>query len=108
MSEFTSDESLQIENERLSATNSVLLDTAKNQEVLIKHFRKMLVVIAVCFTVIICCMVYGFFWYESQFEEVETTTTTTTTEMETSGENANINNVSNGDMYNDNAVHNEE
>lgn len=104
---------LKIENERLSAVNKILLDTAKNQESLIKHFRKMLIAITISFTIIICSMVGGFFYYESQFETVETETTTTTTEtvtdtdMSTSGENANINNVTNGDMYNDNATHNE-
>ncbi len=96
---------LKAENERLSAVNKILLDTAKNQESLIKHFRKMLAMITISFTVIICCMVGGFFYYESQFETIETTTTTT--DMSTSGENANINNVTNGDMYNDNATHNE-
>nr|DAP31883.1 MAG TPA: hypothetical protein [Caudoviricetes sp.] len=96
---------LKLENERLSAVNGILLDTAKNQESLIKHFRKMLIAITVSFTIIICCMVGGFFYYESQFETVETTTTTT--DMNTSGDNADINNVTNGDMYNDNATHNE-
>lgn len=99
------DEQLERENERLSALNSILLDTAKSQEKLIKQFRKMLLVVVVCFAAIICCMTIGFFWYESQFET--TTTTTTTTDMNTSGDNANINNVTDGDMYNDNAVHNE-
>lgn len=98
---------LKVENERLSAVNEILLDTAKNQESLIKHFRKMLIAITISFTIIICSMVGGFFYYESQFETIETTTTTTTTDMSTSGENANINNVTNGDMYNDNATHNE-
>ena len=50
-------------------------------------------------------MIAGFFWYESQYETSESTVTTT--ELTTEGENANINNVTNGDMYNDNAVHNE-
>ena len=104
MSDLHSDE-LKIENERLSAVNGILLDTAKNQEKLIKQFRKMLLVIVVCFACIICCTTIGFFWYESQFETVETTTTTT--DMDTSGDNADINNVTNGDMYNDNATHNE-
>ena len=36
------DEQLERENERLSALNSILLDTAKSQEKLIKQFRKML------------------------------------------------------------------
>ena len=93
---------LKLENERLSAVNGVLLDTAKSQESLIKHFRKMLVAVTISFTIIICCMVGGFFYYESQFETVETATTTTETvtdtDMSTSGENANINNVTNGDM----------
>lgn len=96
---------LKVENERLNAVNKILLDTAKNQESLIKHFRKMLIAITISFTVIICSMIGGFFYYESQFETVETTTTTT--DMDTSGDNADINNVTNGDMYNDNATHNE-
>ena len=106
MSDLHSDE-LKVENERLSAVNGILLDTAKNQESLIKHFRKMLIAITISFTIIICCMVGGFFYYESQFETVETATTTTDTDLTTSGENANINNVTNGDMYNDDATHNE-
>lgn len=106
MSDLHSDE-LKAENERLSAVNGVLLDTAKNQESLIKHFRKMLIAITISFTIIICCMVGGFFYYESQFENVEATTTTTDTDHTTSGEDANINNVTNDDMYNDDATHNE-
>lgn len=106
MSDLHLDE-LKLENGRLSAVNGVLLDTAKSQESLIKHFRKMLITITISFTIIICCMVGGFFYYESQFETVETATTTTDTDLTTSGENANINNVTNGDMYNDDATHNE-
>jgi uncharacterized protein YpmB len=82
----------------------LLLDTNKMQNKMIKHFRILILVIVISFSLIICSMVVGFFWYESQFD---TTTTTTTTDMETQGENANINNVTSGDMYNDNAVHNE-
>ena len=103
MSDLHSDE-LKVEKERLSAVNGILLDTSKNQESLIKHFRKMLIAVTVSFTIIICCMVGWFFYYESQFETVETTTTTTDTDLTTSGENANINNVTNGDMYNDDAT----
>ena len=106
MSDLHLDE-LKLENERLSAVNGILLDTAKNQESLIKHFRKMLIAVTISFTIIICCMVGGFFYYESQFETVETATTTTDTDLTTSGENANINNVTNGDMYNNDATHNE-
>lgn len=64
MSDLHFDE-LKLENERLSAVNGILLDTAKNQETLIKHFRKMLMAVVICFTIIICCMVGGFFYYES-------------------------------------------
>ena len=88
MSDLHSDE-LKVENERLSAVNGVLLDTAKSQESLIKHFRKMLIAVTISFTIIICCMVGGFFYYESQFETVETATTTRDTDLTTSGENAN-------------------
>ena len=106
MSDLHLDE-LNLENERLSAVNGILLDTAKNQESLIKHFRKILIAVTVSFTIIICSMVGGFFYYESQFETIEAATTTTDTDLTTSGENANINNVTNGDMYNDDATHNE-
>ena len=81
-----SDEQLERENEKLSALNSILFDTVKNQEKLIKQFRKMLLVVVVCFaciTCIICCMTIGFFWYESQFE----TTTKTTAMIGTPPEN---------------------
>lgn len=44
-----SDEQLERENERLSALNSILLDTAKSQEKLIKQFRKMLLVVVCLF-----------------------------------------------------------
>ena len=78
-----SDEQLERENEKLSALNSILFDTVKNQEKLIKQFRKMLLVVVVCFACIICCMTIGFFWYESQFE----TTTTTNVTIGTPPEN---------------------
>ena len=107
MSDLHLDE-LKLDNERLSAVNGILLDTAKNQESLIKHFRKMLIAVTISFTIIICCMVGGFFYYESQFETVDTATTTTDTDLTTSGANANINNVTNGYMYNDDATHNEQ
>jgi len=97
---------LEGELEREEALNRLLLDTDKNQNNVIRHFRKMVVTLLVCSTIIICTMVVGFFWYEGQFDATTTTTDTTTTSMETDGANANINNVTDGDMYNDNAVHN--
>jgi hypothetical protein len=96
-------------NEVEKSTNDLLLDVCKNQRKTIKSLKTICITVIVCFSLIICTMVAGFFYYESQFDIVDSTTTqeTTTTELKTSGENANINNVSNGDMYNDNAIHNE-
>ena len=93
---------LEAELEKEEALNRLLLDTDKNQNNVIRHFRKMIVTLFVCFTIIVCTMIIGFFWYEGQFDVA---TDTTTTSMETDGANANINNVTDGDMYNDNAVH---
>lgn len=85
--------------------NNVLLDVTKAQEKALSSFKVLLIAVIASFTLIICAMVAGFFYYESQFETVETKTTTTT--LSTEGENANINNVTNGNQYNDDAVHNE-
>lgn len=85
--------------------NNVLLDVTKAQEKALSSFKILLIAIIASFTLIICAMVAGFFYYESQFETVETKTTATT--LSTEGENANINNVTNGNQYNDDAVHNE-
>lgn len=87
--------------------NELLLDVCKSQRETIKFMRNSIIAVVCSFTIIICTMIIGFFWYESQFEVIETTTTTTTTDMEASGENATINNVTDGNMYNDNAIHNE-
>ena len=97
----------QLENEleKEEALNRLLLDTDKSQNTAIGHFRKMVVVLLICFTVTVCTMAIGFFYYESQFDVGTTTAGTTTTSMETDGANANINNVTDGDTYNDNAVH---
>ena len=96
---------LEAELEREEALNKLLLDTSKSQNSVIKYFRKTIATLLICFTLIICIMVIGFFWYEGKFDT--TTSDTTTTSMEVDGTNANINNVSDGDMYNDEAVHNE-
>lgn len=87
----------------VQAVNQLLADYNKTQAEVIKHLRGMLIVLFLCFTAIICTMVSGFFWYESQFETREVTTTT----LETEGDDADINSVTNGNMYNDNAIHNE-
>lgn len=90
-------------NKQLHAVNELLRDYSKAQAETIKQLKIALIVVSVCFSLIICTMVAGFFWYESQFEVTETTTTT----MEAEGENASINSVTNGNMYNDSSTHNE-
>jgi hypothetical protein len=95
-------------NEVEKSTNDLLLDVCKNQRKTIKSLKTICITVIICFSIVICAMVAGFFYYESQFDVTETITTITDTDMETSGENANINNVENGNMYNDNAVHNEQ
>ena len=87
----------------VQAVNQLLTDYSKSQSGMIKHLKSVIIVLHICFTLIICTMIVGFFWYESQFETKETTTTT----LETEGDNADINSVTNGDMYNDNSTHNE-
>ena len=90
-------------SEQIEALNKLLTDHSKAQSATIRQLNRALVIVAICMTVIICCMITGFFWYESQFEVTEVTTT----EMTTEGEDANINAVTNGDMYNDSSTHNE-
>lgn len=95
--------------EQLHALNELLKDHNQFQADVIKHLRTTIVIIVICFTVIICTMICGFFYYKSQFETTSTIskTETTSTELKTEGENANINSVVGGNMYNDDAVHNQ-
>lgn len=88
---------------QIEAVNKLLIDQTKSQSLVIRQMKIIMITACICFTIVIGTMVAGFFWYESQFETTEMTTTT----METEGENANINAVTNGDMYNDSAQHND-
>lgn len=88
---------------QIEALNRLLTDHSKHQSATIKQLNKTLIIVSICFTCIIAAMVSGFFWYEAQFE----TTEVTTTELTTKGDNADINSVTDGDMYNDNSIHNE-
>lgn len=90
---------------QLQALNELLADHGKVQTDIIKQLKLTIVVVSICFAIIICTMVCSFFWRESQYGT--TTTETTTTTLSTEGENAEINNVTNGDMYNDSSTHNE-
>ena len=87
------EEELETQLEKSTALNKVLLDTSRYMSETIKHIRKMYTATVVCLTIIICTMVVGFLWYEDQYDTAQTTTMTTpsTTDMDTQGENANIN-----------------
>lgn len=85
--------------------NALLFDVCTSQKETICKLNVIICCIVVCFSMIICCMVCCFYKYESQYDTSETITTTTT--MDTSGDNADINSVTNGNMYNDSAIHNE-
>lgn len=103
----THEEELEDQFEKESALNRLLLDTEKNQAALLKHYTKMLLIVLITFAATVCVMVGCFFWYESQYETQDKTTekTVTTTDLDTTGENSDINYVNDGDMYNDDATH---
>lgn len=92
--------------EQSQATNRLLLEMVKMQKTNMASFVRVLILILVCYTTILVSMLAGFFWYESQFEVTEQVVTETTTTQEVSGEASEINNVQ-GDMYKDNATHNQ-
>lgn len=96
------DEDMKMTNES-SALYELLTDLIKSQSDVLKQLKLAVLILCGSFTLIIIGLIIGFVHYESQFETTETTTTV----METEGENANINSVTNGDMYNDSSVHNE-
>lgn len=85
---------------------SVLVDMAKSQRKTISKLIKIFIIMIVCNMIIMISGIVGFFWYESQFEIITTETVETTTTQEVSGEDSEINNIE-GNMYKDNAVHNE-
>lgn len=95
-------------NNDLEITNKLLFEMVKNLKQTNKNLAKAFVTTVICLSVIIIAGIVGFFLYESQFEIAEQTTTQTelSLEQEASGEEAEINNVL-GNMYKDNATHNE-
>ena len=92
--------------EQTQAMNELLLEMVKNQKETSGKNLKVFIVTIVCYTLLLISMVVGFFVYESQFETTYTTETVTTTTQEVSGEDSEINNIQ-GNMYKDNATHNE-
>lgn len=82
----------------------VLLETQREYAHSNKMKDKIIILLIVCMLL----ETLSFVWYESQFEITTGTTETQTIEMDSSGENASTeyNDIA-GDMYNDNAVHNQ-
>jgi uncharacterized protein (UPF0333 family) len=93
-------------NNDLEITNKLLFEMVKNLKQTNKNLSKAFIATVVCLSIIIVVGIAGFFWYESQFEVTEQTQTELSLEQEASGEQAEINNVL-GNMYKDNATHNE-
>ena len=104
---MTREEELENQIEKMNALNKILIDTDRTQRQMLKHFKNMIITAIICLSLIICCMVIGFFWYGNQFDTITTDTVDRTTTLTTSSENANINNVTDGDMYDDDSVHND-
>ena len=93
-------------NQKDAELTQLLIEVIQNQKKNAKSLIRFLVVIVICFTIIICSMIGGFFWYESQFEYVETQTYSEQVDQEVSGEGSSINNIE-GNQYNGNAIHND-
>lgn len=93
--------------EQSQAMNQLLLELVKTQKTNTKYLIRVFITTIICYTMLLIAMAIGFFWYESQFEVTEDIATTETITQEVSGENSEINNVE-GNLYKDNATHNEE
>ena len=93
-------------NQKDAELTQLLIEVIQNQKKNAKSLIRFLVIIVICFTIIICSMIGGFFWYESQFEYVETQTYSEQIDQEISGEGSSINNIE-GNQYNGNAIHND-
>lgn len=94
--------------EQMEVANKLLLDMVKSQRKNNTNTFKIFITTLICYTLILISMVIGFFVYESQFEVTDAIkeTSTKTIEQEVSGDGSEINNVE-GNMYKDNAIHNE-
>lgn len=92
--------------EQVEVVNNLLLDMVKNQRENNKSMVKIFITSIICLTIILLCGIFGFFYYEGQFDYTASETTTKTITQEISGTDSEINNVD-GDMYKDNSIHNE-
>ena len=92
---MTREEELECEVAKCKELNELLLDVGIKQEKQINSMNKIPVTITRCFAVVVCVMIIGFFWYESQYEFQATTVTADGTEA-----NAQYNSVSGNQYYN--------
>ena len=93
--------------EQSQAMNQLLLEMVKTQKTNTKSLIRVFIATIICYTMLLIAMTIGFFLYESQFEATEEIVTTETTTQEVSENGSEINNVE-GNLYKDNATHNEE
>lgn len=80
-------------NSNMEITNKLLLEMVRNQKINSTNLVKIFIITIICYTVLLLSMVFGYFYYESQFETFQTVTTQ---EADTNGGNAIIN--SGGDV----------
>ena len=93
--------------EQSQAMNQLLLEMVKTQKTNTKSLIRVFITTIICYTMLLSAMTIGFFLYESQFEATEEIVTTETITQEVSEDGSEINNVE-GNLYKDNATHNEE
>lgn len=82
----------------------ILIDSIRNQKEAFNALKDLFRDMIIGFTIIVCMMIGGFFWYESQYEYE---TVTETKEVGTEGDNSDAN-IIDGDQYNDKAQHTEQ
>lgn len=81
-------------DENMEATNKLLLEMVKNQKDHLSNLTKTFVISMICYTCLLIAMVVGFFVYESQFE-VSDWEKQMSQEIETSGDDDNVNAILN-------------
>lgn len=96
------------EEEFLIDQSTALTEVVKDSLVMTKQHLNRMCIILVISILVNLLLVFGFLWYESQFEYTESTVTETetiTTTQTVDGENSCITNIG-GNQYND-STHNE-
>lgn len=81
-------------DENMEATNKLLLEMVKNQKDHLSNLTKTFIISMICYTCLLIAMVVGFFIYESQFE-VSDWEKQMSQEIETSGDDDNVNAILN-------------